>query len=267
MTDRADAWGIGAKSGRDGGLEYHSKDFWREENAQFGSSHHRLEKSARIIEQMSRGRECTLLDVGCGPATLMRLLPPNVRYYGIDIAISTPAANLIEADILRTPISFGDMKFDIVSAQGVFEYLGDFQLEKFGEIADILKPGGKFLVTFWNFGHRRAHVHDSFSHVQSLTDFRRALERYFSVDRCLPVSHNWRHHSPSRPFIKAVNMRVNTPIPLISSMFAVEYLFICDRTLSSPVSSGCRGGRIADGGQPRSRRSPARTVPWPPVRP
>ena len=170
-----------------------------------------------------------VLDVGCGPAALMRLLPPNVHYYGIDIAISNPAPNLIEADILHTPISFGGQKFDIVSAQGVFEYLGDFQLEKFAEIADILKSDGKFLVTYWNFDHRKAYVHKAFSHVQRLTDFRSTLEQYFSVDRCIPVAHNWEHSSPNKPFLRAVNMNINVCIPLISSLLVVEYFFICSR--------------------------------------
>jgi SAM-dependent methyltransferase len=229
MADHANSWGIGAKSGSEGGLEYREKEFWREENLKFRRPHHRLEKSVQIINGLSRGRECTLLDVGCGPAALMNLLPPNVHYYGIDIAISDPAPNLIEADILHTPIGFGDQKFDIVSAQGVFEYLGDFQLEKFSEIADILKSDGKFLVTYWNFGHRKAYVDDAFSHVQRLTDFRSALELYYSVDRCIPVAHNWEHNSPNRPFLRAVNMNINVCIPLISSLLVVEYFFICSR--------------------------------------
>jgi SAM-dependent methyltransferase len=229
MSDRANSWGIDAKSGTDGDLDYRKKEFWREENLKFRRPHHRLEKSVRIINSLSQGRECTLLDVGCGPAALMRLIPPNVHYYGIDIAISNPAPNLIEADILHTPISFGDQKFDIVSAQGVFEYLGDLQLEKFAEISDILKPDGKFLVTYWNFDHRKAYVHEAFSHVQRLTDFRSTLEQYFSIDRCIPAAHNWEHSSPNRPFVRAVNMSISVCIPLISSLFAVEYFFICSR--------------------------------------
>jgi polysaccharide pyruvyl transferase WcaK-like protein/SAM-dependent methyltransferase len=223
------AWGVGAKSGSNGDLEYYKEDYWREENLKFRRPHHRLEKSARIIGRLSQGRKCELLDVGCGPAALKCLLPPNVNYYGIDIAIREPAPNLMEADILQTPIGFGDKKFDMVSAQGVFEYLGDHQLEKFSEIANILKSDGKFLVSYWNFGHRRPLVYDSFSHVQPLAGFRRTLEQYFSVDRSFPVAHNWEQSSPSRPFVRAINMSVNVHIPVISPRLAVEYFFLCSR--------------------------------------
>jgi hypothetical protein len=64
MTDNANSWGIGAKSGSDGDLEYREKEFWSEENLKFRRPHHRLEKSVRIISSLSQGRECTLLDVG-----------------------------------------------------------------------------------------------------------------------------------------------------------------------------------------------------------
>lgn len=227
----ASSWGIEPKNGS-GELEYYKDDYWREENRKFSRAHHRLEKSARIISRVSQGRECDLLDVGCGPAALMGLLPPNVHYHGVDIAISDPAPNLVEADILQSPIGFGARKFDIVSAQGIFEYLGDFQLEKFAEIATILKPDGKFLVTYWNFDHRRPHVYGSFSHVQRLADFRRALEQHFDVDRCLPVAHNWQQSSPNRPLVRAVNMQLNMRVPIISSKLAVEYFFLCSPKLA-----------------------------------
>lgn len=227
------SWGVGAKSDSNGDLEYYKEDYWRAENLKFRRRHHRLEKSARIIGRLSRGRKCELLDVGCGPATLKWLLPPNVNYYGIDIVIREPAPNLMEADILQTPIGFDDKKFDIVSAQGVFEYLGDHQLEKFAEISNILKSDGKFLVSYWNFGHRKPVAYDSFSHVQRLTDFRRALEQYFSVDRFFPVAHNWEQSSPSRTLVRIINMNVNVHIPVISPRLAVEYFFLCSRRPAS----------------------------------
>ena len=99
-------------------------------DAEGGAHHH----AAR------RGRTPSLLDIGCGPATLERLIPPTVRYHGIDIAIHEQAPNLIEADIVKSPIRFGDQKFDIVLAQGFFEYVGDYQSQKFDEIAQLLAP-------------------------------------------------------------------------------------------------------------------------------
>ena len=67
----------------------------------------------------------------------MPLLRSNIEYYGIDIAIHDPAPNLIEADLPNTPIRFDGKRFDIVIAQGFFEYIGTFQARKFAEIWEL----------------------------------------------------------------------------------------------------------------------------------
>jgi SAM-dependent methyltransferase len=211
------------------------KDFWSEENLNFGQPWYRLEKSARIVDKISKGEACALLDIGCGPATMMRLLPPNVKYHGIDIKIHEPAPNLIEADIVESPISFHGMQFDIVMAQGIFEYVGDCQSQKFAEIAQLLKEDGTFIVTYWNFGHRNARVYEAFSNVQTIDEFRQDLARYFKIDRFFPTSHNWSHGEPNRKLIKVLNMPMNVNIPFVSSILAVEYYFVC-----SSLSSGTK---------------------------
>ena len=141
------------------GNTLHKKDFWSKENLKYSRPHYRLEKSARIINRLARGKRCTLLDVGCGPAALMPLLRPNIQYYGIDIAIHDPAPNLIEADFLETPIRFDDKRFDIILAQGVFEYMGNFQAQKFTEIAQLLNDSGIFIVSYVNFDHRDRYIY------------------------------------------------------------------------------------------------------------
>src|SRR6266851_8927041 len=140
MKDPASGKRVAPEDGTGHTARYYKREFWSEENLKFSQPWYRLEKSAQIINKVAQGRECALLDVGCGPATLMRLLPANIHYHGIDIAIHDPAPNLIEADFLETPIRFGDKRFDIIIAQGVFEYVGGFQSQKFAEIAQILAP-------------------------------------------------------------------------------------------------------------------------------
>ena len=217
---------------------YYKKDFWREENLKYTRPHHRLTKSARVINGIARGEERTLLDVGCGPATLMRLLTPNIHYYGIDISIPEPAPNLIEYDFLEAPIGFGDKKFDIVVAQGVFEYVGDFQSQKFEEIAALLEDNGVFVLSYVNFGHRHKDIYWPYSNVQSFDDFRAGLARYFKIDKFFPTSHNWKNSEPNRKLVRAVNMHVNANIPVISRLLTVEYLLICSPRRSS------RGGPV-----------------------
>jgi SAM-dependent methyltransferase len=155
------------------------------------------------------------------------MLPPNINYHGIDIAIQNPAPDLIESDIVSTPIRFANKKFDIVIAQGVFEYVPNVQAQKFAEIAQVLRSTGTFIVTYWNYAHRNPKVYHAHTNVQPIGEFRQDLSRYFSVDRYFPASHNWYHGSPSRRFNKAINMHVNMRIPLVSRLLGVEYFFLC----------------------------------------
>ncbi len=219
---------VGMAGGPAGSIaEAYKRDFWIKENRKHATPHYRLQKTARIVTRIAGGRECDVLDLGCGPATLMRLLPENVHYYGIDIAIHDPAPNLLEADILQAPIKFGDRRFDIVVAQGLFEYVGDFQTAKFAEIAHLLNEGGRFVVTYTNFGHRDKYVFEAFSNVQSLAAFRDSLSRYFTIEKCFPTAHNWHGGQPRRGLVKAANMHLNVNVPGISPRLAVEYFFIC----------------------------------------
>ena len=208
-------------------VKYYKRDFWSQENLKYSRPHFRLEKAARITNGLSRGRERSLLDVGCGPSALAHLLAPNIRYYGIDISIPQPAPNLMEADIAASPVAFGGKRFDIVLAQGFFEYMGEFQRQKFEEIAGILNPGGLFVLTYVNFGHRDKELYWPYNNVQPLKHFRDDVRRYFKIERSFPTSHNWRHSEPNRKLLKAANMRINANIPLISPALAVEYFFIC----------------------------------------
>ena len=221
------AGGQGSVSADKIGDTLHKKDFWSQENLKYSRPHYRLEKSARIINRLARGRRGTLLDVGCGPATLMSLLQPNIQYYGIDIAIHDPAPNLLEADFLETPIRFDDKRFDIILAQGFFEYAGNLQTQKFAEIAGLLNDNGTFVVSYVNFGHRKRYIYEPYSNVQTLNYFCQSLAQHFIIHKFFPTSHNWNHSEPNRKFLRAANMHIDINVPFISRMLAVEYFFIC----------------------------------------
>jgi SAM-dependent methyltransferase len=237
MNDPASAKGIAPKDAADDTVRYRKKDFWSKESPTWSQPHYRLEKAARLINRLAQGKKCTLLDVGCGPATLMRQLTPNIEYFGIDIAIPEPAPNLIEADVLESPIRVGDSRFDIVLAQGLFEYVGDYQSQKFAEIAEILNEKGTFIVSYTNFAHRNRNVYWLYNNVQSLDSFRESLSRHFRINRYFPTSYNWSHTEPKRKIIKALNMPIYAKIPIVSPILAVEYFFICSRYLSYITSS------------------------------
>lgn len=211
----------------------YKRDFWSEENLKFSKPHFRLEKCAHIVNEIAGGRECRLLDVGCGPAALRQVLHPSIHYYGIDIAIQQPAPNLLEADLLESPISFEGRRFEIVVAQGFFEYMANTQEQKLTEIRDVLTPGGKFVASYVNFGHRDRELYWPYSNVRTQGDFRASLERHFTIERCFPTSHNWRHSEPNRRFMRVSQMPMRVNVPVISPLLAVEYFFIC-----SPLPDG-----------------------------
>ena len=210
----------------DTGKSY-KKDFWDDANRQYAAPHSRAQKVARLVNRIAQGRERDLLDVGCGPAGLRLLLDKNIHYYGIDIAIHDPAPNLIEADLVESPIEFGGRQFDIVVAQGAFEYFGGVQSQKFAEIKKLLKDDGTFIVSYWNFGHRNARMYEAFSNIQPLNEFRESLASYFTINASFPASHNWKHNMSDRKLLKAINTHVNMNIPFVSPKLAVEYFFIC----------------------------------------
>ena len=48
----------------------YKRDFWADENTKYARPHYRMLKVARLVNRLAVGKDCRLLDVGCGPATL-----------------------------------------------------------------------------------------------------------------------------------------------------------------------------------------------------
>ena len=207
----------------------YKRDFWVDENTKYTRPHHRMLKVARLVNRLAAGKKQRLLDVGCGPATLALLLDPNVEYYGIDIAIHEPSPNLTECDILQEPICSDAAPFDLIVAQGLFEYLADCQSRKFSEIADLLAPDGAFIATYVNFDHRRPNHYWPYSSIQPAARFRAGLAEHFVIEKRFPTSHNWNHHDPERWYLRIPNMYFNLNVPLVTQRLAVQYVYVCRR--------------------------------------
>lgn len=208
---------------------YYKREFWAEENLKYRKPHFRLEKAARLINRIAKGKACNLLDVGCGPAALRGLLDPNILYCGIDIAIQEVSPNLLEADFVESPIKFNEQRFDVIVAQGVFEYIGKVQQQKMAEIHNLLKDGGTFVATYVNFDHRNKNIYWPYNNIQPFEVFYRSLQQSFQVDRYFPTSHRWHHDEPRDRFTWAVQKHINLNIPVLSRLFGVEYFFICSK--------------------------------------
>lgn len=212
-----------------------SREFWSHENLQYATPHFRLRKIARVVNGLSRHRTCSLLDVGCGPAALARLLDTNIQYYGVDVAIQTPAPNLVELDLVRNEFPFGEKLFDMVVASGFFEYVGGHEAELFRKIHGVTRRDGVFVVSYINFDHIHHIVTPHYSNVRPIAAFRQDLSDYFEVRRCFPVSYNWRGTAPRRPLLTALEMRFDLDIPVAGRLLGVEYLFVCSPRREIPT--------------------------------
>lgn len=212
--------------------KFYKKDYWSTENLLYSQPYFRLEKVAKIVNALSREKECDLLDIGCGPATLAKLLQKNINYYGVDIAIQEAKPNLIEMDFLENEIRFKDKTFDIIVASGVFEYMGLHQKEKLSEIQKILNKNGKFIVTFSNLTHIEKPFYPSWNNLQSIKDMKSDLSLFFRVEKHFPAYHSTQYAEVNNKFLKGkilrkFQMTININIPFISPLLGVNYIFIC----------------------------------------
>jgi SAM-dependent methyltransferase len=204
------------------------RDYWINNTDFYKVPYFRLEKCAKNINALTPTGEYDLLDIGCGPATLSKLIGKNVHYYGIDIAIHVPADNLIEIDVSKHEINFKGMQFDIIVATGLFEYLGEFQRQKLSEIQKLLKANGRFITTYTNFNHIHPPLQEpTYNNVITIKEFRNDLDLFFSVEKSFPSSHNWIRREPQRNWVKKLNMLINFKIPYLSRRLANNYFFIC----------------------------------------
>lgn len=222
---------------------YFKKEFWTTENQRYSEPHFRLQKLAGIVNRFARGRPCDLLDVGCGPAALSRLLEANVRYHGLDIALQSSAPNLRELDFLEHRIDWNGARFDIVVASGLFEYMGHSQEIKLGEIHQILNKDGMFVVSYINFEHIHRIVSPLYNNIQPVRSFKAGLKECFDVRASYPVSYNWQGTPPRRGWLQLIERHINVDLPIAGRLLGVEYFFICSPRPSSLPPSGSGSSR------------------------
>jgi len=206
---------------------FRARDYWIEQNLQYAEPSFRLRKCARIINELAKDRECSLLDVGCGPGALRQVLSPNIAYHGIDIAIHHADSCFREIDFSRNKICFDGKSFDFIVAFGVFEYMGQLQERKFQEIRSILKKNGTFIMSYVNFGHFRRQIWPNYNNVRPIAEMADSIRKTFCLNKCFPASHHWRQKQPGKNALPALQMHLNSNIPIFSPLLAVEYLFIC----------------------------------------
>jgi len=115
-----------------------------------------------IFEVLELKRGSTVLDLCCGQGRHGgRLANSGVNIIGVDnsrfllkearnnIAVDKRGIHFIEGDMRHIPLKpVCDAVINLFTSFGFFEEADNKQV--FSEIASVLKPGGKFLVDYWN---------------------------------------------------------------------------------------------------------------------
>jgi 2-polyprenyl-3-methyl-5-hydroxy-6-metoxy-1,4-benzoquinol methylase len=135
---------------------FYDEVFQRNHGIQSKWHHH---KFRRIVQEI--GSVAKHLDFGCGPGTLIHLLPSGISAVGVDIAASQvsyaeqnyagPEKQFIQIESSELP--FADATFDSISCIEVVEHLELKHTRAIlAEFIRVLRPGGKLIVTTPNYG-------------------------------------------------------------------------------------------------------------------
>lgn len=129
------------------------QEHWNDRARAFGTPHARLRAIANLVASLPGGPG-TLLDLGCGPATLGSMLPSGTDYFGVDIVgdvmpVETSPDHFAVADLNRGEEPFPSRRFDVVVVSGMFEYIRD-PSAFINLLARKVRPGGHLILTYMN---------------------------------------------------------------------------------------------------------------------
>ncbi len=133
--------------------------YWNSRTLDFQKVHPRLRIIRRLFDAIP-AQVRTVLDVGCGPATIRDILPSHIEYFGVDFAQVVIDAfrdpvHYEVADINASPRCFGARRFDVIICSGIFEYVKDpVAFVEFLEAKSHV--GGHLLLSYTNRQHYKS---------------------------------------------------------------------------------------------------------------
>lgn len=179
----------------------------------------------RLPEELRIGRHHRVLDLGCGRASLLRLLASRVRFKVMPVGLDASrqmlnlARNTLrdtgEAPVhlthgLASEIPLATGTFDLVICAHLFKYLSDEELRRsLHEIRRVLKPGG--LCVAWEFAPTGSRLLNRFNRYvlsRRFTPLRLRTYRHLQRLAC-ECQFDWIDNARLRPFLLP-------PIPRVS---------------------------------------------------
>ena len=141
----------------------------------------------------------TVLDAGCGVGKMTQLLRDSARIAAIDFSFEGLRSfgfrdhtrlDLIQADVCRLPLR--ENSFDLAISSQVLEHIPSQALRAafFAQLARVLKPGGRLVLSVYNWGRNRSergvpkegfHRSDIFYHCYVPEELRAEMEVNFHV--------------------------------------------------------------------------------------
>jgi SAM-dependent methyltransferase/uncharacterized protein YbaR (Trm112 family) len=193
------------------------------------------------------GRPDRVLDAGCGrgevPALFRRYDVP-LDYYGVDLAVGDPTWQFrvtAIADLHRLP--FRDGSFDKVVCSQVLEHVDD-PIRVFGELARVVRPGGRVFLSLPFIWHLHQEPFDRFRFsvhaLRQMTekygmieDEIRPMGGYFSTLRYL-LNHGWTVWSQFPKPIAAVIRAIDRPRAIFDRWAIAPVAYALDQLDRSP---------------------------------
>ncbi|MFA6393954.1 MAG: class I SAM-dependent methyltransferase [Patescibacteria group bacterium] len=202
--------------------------YWSIESLKYQKPHERIRKIYReIIKGSTSG---SVLDIGCGPASLALLLQSgNFKYSGVDVfKQNIPSGRYRVFDLEHDDFSnfpFDEI-FDVVVISGVIEYLS---IERVRELLKYLRlklsdRNTKIIITYTNFSHysrKIATYHPRWVMIKKIDDIREEFRAAgFSIVRFYP----------SYYFIFRRRLNLRFRLPGLFKYFGRQVIFILQKS-------------------------------------